>query len=275
MKRRLDINDHDQFNRWVWRSICLFRETSYLDDIQGVYPFGIAVPERMRDAERREVIHAHHARLVEELLELLKKRVKFPYDDPVWYLIKNVRGCSDNNPAQLNRIASSLFAMTSDEVVTRLESPPKINTQIGPMFGAWVRKRFTSLRAEEFIDAEEGIYVLEASEEEGKRFVETHLGQDLAKRPDLIAKVNTQYVIGEAKWIGQPGGNQGKQVEEVIQFCGSQRGNVRRIGIVDGFPWVLYNANGTLIESKEAVVIQESPYDMLSALLLEEYLRAH
>ena len=88
-----------------------------------------------------------------------------------------------------------------------------------------------------------------------------------------MAKANTQYVIGEAKWIGQPGGNQGKAVTEVLEFCQNQRGAIRRIGIVDGFPWALYKRTGALIKSKEAVLVQESPYDILSALLLENYLQ--
>ena len=48
---------------------------------------------------------------------------------------------------------------------------------------------------------------------------------------------------------------------------------MRRIGIVDGFPWAVYHASGRTIENKEAVMIQEAPYDILTALLIEEYLK--
>ncbi len=91
-------------------------------------------------------------------------------------------------------------------------------------------------------------------------------------RPDLIAKSGSHYIIGEAKWVGQPGGNQTKNIEEVLAFCNLQRGDIRRIGIIDGFPWAVYGTNGRLIESKEAVLVQESPFDILSALLLNDYL---
>ena len=101
-----------------------------------------------------------------------------------------------------------------------------------------------------------------------------YLDQNLAKRPDLIAKVNRQIIIGEAKWIGQqPGGNQEKQVQEVLNFCRHQRGNVIRIGVVDGFPWSVFNINHRLVNNKEAVNIQESEYDLVSALLLQAYLQ--
>lgn len=103
-------------------------------------------------------------------------------------------------------------------------------------------------------------------------FVNNQLKQNLKKRPDLVAKHNDIFVIGEAKWIGQPGGNQEKQVQEVINFCKDQRGRVLRVGIVDGFPWALHNNKGTLFENKENVNIQESEYNIFSALLLERFL---
>jgi hypothetical protein len=116
-----------------------------------------------------------------------------------------------------------------------------------------------------------GICILDASEEIGKQYINEILNQNLDKRPDLIAKVNNQLIIGEAKWIGQPGGNQEKQVQEVLKFCRNQRGDVIRIGVVDGFPWSLFNINHRLVNNKEAVNIQESEYDIVSAILLEEY----
>ena len=95
----------------------------------------------------------------------------------------------------------------------------------------------------------------------------------MAKRPDLVAKVNSTYVIGEAKWIGSPGGNQNKQVVEVINLCRNQRGKVIRVGIIDGFPWAVYKTNGQIINDKSCVLVQECEYDIVSALLLKEYLK--
>ncbi|HHT9131463.1 MAG TPA: hypothetical protein ACFYED_03150 [Candidatus Tripitaka californicus] len=272
MKRTIDIiKNPEKLNLWVRKSIELFKETAYLDNIQEVYPFESALPLRKEDEIRREIIQAHHNRNTERLLDVLIAQAKFPYEDPIWYLVKEVKDCARKNPQQIKRIAGILYSMTAEEALARLESPPKLNQQTGPMFGAWLRKNFESLAIEQFKSSDHGTFILEASEEEGKKFVGQVLKQDLEKRPDLVAKVNSQYIIGEAKWIGQPGGNQGKQVSEVLKFCGNQRGNVRRIGIVDGFPWALYKRNGRLINSKEAILVQESPYDILSALLLRDY----
>lgn len=272
MERIIDIETRpEDLNEWVRRSINLFKNSNYLDQILEVYPFQIAVPERLDAGIRRRIIAAHQGRRTEELIELLGRLTKFPYEDPIWYLLKNIEGCIDNNPRQIQRIADSLYSMTAEETVVRLEAAPKLNTQMGPMFNAWLRQNFNLLELDAFQRSTRGVCILDSSEEVGKEFINDNLRQNLAKRPDLIAKVNRQVIIGEAKWIGQPGGNQEKQVQEVLNFCRHQRGNVVRIGVVDGFPWSVFNINHRLVNNKEAVNIQESEYDMVSALLLQEY----
>lgn len=274
MKRNIDIeNEKHKLNLWVKKSIELFQETSYLDDIQSIYHFKMSTPQRLPNNVKRELYMAHYERDITRLLSLLTGQTKFPYEDPIWYMLKQVKDCFDKNPRQLKRIADALYSFTLDETILRLESPPKLNTQAGQMFRNWVYQKFPVLSKKEFMEVEEGIHLLGGSEEEGKTLVQSHLEQDVDKRPDLVAKAGTQYVIGEAKWVGQPGGNQTKQVTEVLDFCNKQRGNVRRVGIVDGFPWAIYHTNDRIIENKEAIMIQEAPYDILTALLIEEYLK--
>lgn len=272
MDRTINIeNNLNDLNDWIRKSIELFKNTNYLDQVLEVYPFQIAVPERIDESIRRRIIMAHQARRTNELIEILKGLTKFPYEDPIWYLLKSIDGCISNNPRQVQRIADSLYSMTAEETVVRLEAAPKLNTQMGPMFNGWLRRRFNLLGLDDFQSSTNGIFLLDASEEAGKAYINDRLNQNLDKRPDLIAKVNETIIIGEAKWIGQPGGNQEKQVQEVLKFCRSQRGNVIRIGIIDGFPWAIHNINRRLVNNKEAVTIQESPYDIISALLLEAY----
>ena len=275
MDRSIDIeNERDELNEWVLKSIELFEDTPYLDNILEVYPLQTARPERLEDRLRRRIISAHQGRRTRELIEILQTEVKFPYDEPLWFLIKNINGCLNNNPRQIQRIADSIYAMTAEETVIRLESAPKLNTQMGPMFTAWLRANFEMLNLDKFRESEEGIFVLNSSEEDGKNFVNNELHQDLRKRPDLVAKVNQTYIVGEAKWIGSPGGNQDKQVDEVLDFCRSQRGNVIRVGIIDGFPWAIEKTNGAIINFKTAGQVQESEYDIICSLLLEEYLES-
>jgi hypothetical protein len=275
MDRTIDIeNERAELNDWVLRSIELFENTAYLDNILNVYPLQSARPERLEDRLRRRIISAHQGRRTNELIQILQTEVKFPYDEPLWFLMKNIQGCLENNPTQIQRIADSLYAMTADETVFRLESAPKLNTQMGPMFTVWLRENFELLNLEDFQNSTEGVFILDSSEEDGKTFINDILNQNLRKRPDLVAKVNGTYIVGEAKWIGSPGGNQDKQVDEVLDFCRNQRGDVIRIGIIDGFPWAIKKVNNSIINFKAAVQVQESEYDIISALLLNEYLNS-
>ena len=273
MNRSIDIEEErGELNEWVLRSIELFESTPYLDNILDVYPLQSASPERLDDRLKRRIISAHQSRRTDELISILQSEVKFPYDEPLWFLMKNIQGCLENNPLQIQRIADSLYSMTADETVFRLESAPKLNTQMGPMFTNWLRENFNLLNIDDFTGSTEGIHILNSSEQDGKTFVNEVLNQDLEKRPDLVAKVNNTYIIGEAKWVGSPGGNQNKQVVEVLNLCRDQRGDVIRIGIIDGFPWATKNNVDNIINDKTVVQVQESEYDIISALLLNDYL---
>ncbi len=275
MDRSIDIeNNREELNEWVFRSVELFASTSYLDNILEIYPLYTARPERLDEHLKRRIIKAHQGRKTTALIEILRNEVKFPYDEPLWYLIKNIQGCLENNPQQFNRIADSLYSMTAEETVIRLESAPKLNTQMGPMFTKWLRNNFDLLNIDDFRESSKGIFILNSTEEVGKTFINDELNQDLIKRPDLVAKVNETYIIGEAKWIGSPGGNQNKQAVEVIDLCRNQRGDVIRVGIIDGFPWAIKKRNDEIINDKTCVQVQESEYDIISALLLNDYLNS-
>lgn len=273
MDRTIDIeNEKEALNEWVLKSIELFENTPYLDNLLEVYPLETAVPNHLEPRLKRRIITAHQGRRTADLIEILQGEVKFPYDEPLSFLIKEVIGCKDANPQQISRIANTLYAMTAEELVVRLESAPKINQQMGPMFTNWLRTRFRLLNIEDFQKSTRGIFVLSSSEEAGKNFVNNILNQDFRKRPDLVAKVNKTYIVGEAKWIGRSRGNQNNQVRDVLDFCRDQRGAVIRVGIIDGFPWATRKINGSIINDKVNVLVQEFPYDLLSALLLEDYL---
>lgn len=276
MKRTLDLNNKESFNEWIWKSMQLFHNTPYLDNILEVYNFTLKEPQRLDEVDRRKIVRMHQSRNTEELVKTLKELGTFPYDDPVWGILKRIEGCLENNPRQIKRIANNLYEMTAEETVVRLESPPKMSRQMGQMFRNWLFENFELLEINDFISSEEGIYVLSSSEDAALEFLREKYKQEVSKRPDMVAKVDNKYIIGEAKWISGAGGAQTKQVEEVLLFCSKQRGSLTRVGIVDGYPWAQYKdkEKGKVIRNKEAVKIQESAYDIVSALLLEEYLKS-
>ena len=273
MVRTIDIdNERDELNPWVLKSLDLFKDTPYLDNLLEVYPLLTGMPTHIDPVLRRRIVAAHQARRTNDLISILQGEVKFPYDEPLAFLMKEVEGCMESNPRQINRIANTLYAMTADELVFSLESAPKLNTQMGPMFTNWLRGKFDALPLERFERSTEGIFILDSSEEKGMNFINEIVNQNMKKRPDLVAKVNETYIVGEAKWIGRSGGNQNNQVRDVLGFCRNQRGDAIRVGIIDGFPWATRKTNGGLINEQANVSVQEFQYDVLSALLLEDYL---
>ncbi|MDI6402849.1 hypothetical protein QLX67_12650 [Balneolaceae bacterium ANBcel3] len=273
--RNIDITESlDHLNEWVRRSINEFNSDGYLDKIGEVYNYRIAQPERIKEELRRAIKIAHNNRNDVELIRLLSQLDKFPYDEPFWYLIKNATKFSNTNPSQIRRICETLYNMTDEEVIIRVESQPKLNQQTGPMFNNWLRAKFEVKNLNEFKASSVGFIILGESEEVGRKFLTEDLNQNVSKRPDLIAKVNDRYIIGEAKWIGQSGGNQYKSVAEVIKFCEYQRGNVLRIGIIDGYPWLTHNTNGNLIKDRICIEVQESTYNLMSSLLLVDYMES-
>lgn len=273
MKRTINISEEpEKLNTWVQKSIALFYSGGYLDKIGNIYNYSAGEPTRIEDDLRRQIRMAHNNKNDNQLLALLSRIGKFPYDEPFRYLLENVDGFLGSNPDQVKRISDTLYSMTDEEVIVRLESPPKLNQQTGPMFTNWLRTEFEVENLANFLESKEGIILLGESEEVGKNYLIDNLGQDVDKRPDLIMKVNERVVIGEAKWIGSSGGNQFKSVAEVINFCNKQRGDVQRIGIIDGYPWTLWTGDSKFSEDKICVSIQESTYNIMSALLLSDYL---
>lgn len=84
MERTIDVNNPENLNHWVRKSIELFSESGYLDKILEIYSFTISSPQRLENDNRRELISAHQSRDTKKLLSLLKNIKKFPYDDPVY-----------------------------------------------------------------------------------------------------------------------------------------------------------------------------------------------
>ncbi len=146
MERAINIEtERNELNEWIQKSIELFENTPYLDNLLEVYPLETAVPIHMEQRLKRRIISAHQGRKTNELIEILQSETKFPYDEPLAYLIKEVKGCLESNPIQIDRIANTLYAMTAEELIIRLESAPKLNTQMGPMFTNWLRSKFQLL----------------------------------------------------------------------------------------------------------------------------------
>ena len=111
--------------------------------------------------------------------------------------------------------------------------------------------------------------ILDGSDDVLKQYAIGNLGYSINKGLDFIARVNGTYVIGEAKWITTPGGNQDKSFQDAKTMIEDPNlnSNVIPIMILDG---VLYLAS----RGKLYLNLTENydEYNIMSALVLKEFL---
>ncbi|MDE1854599.1 MAG: hypothetical protein KGI38_12755, partial [Thaumarchaeota archaeon] len=212
-------------------------------------------------------------RLVESLLSLKK----FPFDDFYVGFLKLDDTAAYSNPQTVKRIASRLLSMDADGIIELAKQPKVANRQMGELFQNWlVRLPYPKVEEDEFKESDfvrdingkkRTILVYKGSRKEMKAFANTELDAAIAKEPDLLMKVNGQYLIGEAKFISAFGGHQARSLDDAIDtFLLSAKGDVSRVAILDGVMWLDR-------QTKECKKVRTVNADMMSALLLPRYLR--
>jgi hypothetical protein len=82
-----------------------------------------------------------------------------------------------------------------------------------------------------------------------------------------LFKKDSTYVIGEAKFLTTPGGEQDRGFDDASKFIKSKSGKGKRIALIDGYIW-LKSSKG--IYNK----IVKSNLDIFSALLLRDFIEA-
>ena len=93
------------------------------------------------------------------------------------------------------------------------------------------------------------------------------MGYDVDKGLDIVAKVDTRYVIGEAKFLTDFGGHQNAQFRDALALLKEYHGNAEAIAILDRVVWIRGGH-----KMFRTVTAQEKP--VLSALLLKEFLES-
>ncbi|MEA2069813.1 MAG: type II restriction endonuclease, partial [Asgard group archaeon] len=123
---------------------------------------------------------------------------------------------------------------------------------------------FPCLNYNDFVSTGEDA-ILIGSDNELMGFARERLNYNRQKGLDFVARINNEYIIGEAKFLTDFGGHQNAQVVDAMNTLRAQDVDARIIAILDG---VLY------IESNNKMhrIITGSDYDILSALVLREFL---
>ncbi len=240
----------------------------YLDKLSAVYPLQTNPSRPLPAIIKPRLKTAFEKKDSKTLIKLLIANAKvFPVKESYLGFLKAKPQAIDENPKTLNRIAKRLYSLGFDAMVKGAENPIETNRQLGPMFKNWLGQiGYPVLSESQFLASTTGIKLLAGSDAVLAKFAKHELGCKLSKGIDLVAKANEIYVIGEAKFLTTPGGEQNGGFADAYSVVSQTSGNAQRIAIIDGFVW-LQGAGGSTYRK-----IIDSNKDIMSALLLKDYL---
>ncbi|MDI9356446.1 MAG: hypothetical protein QM536_05420 [Chitinophagaceae bacterium] len=137
------------------------------------------------------------------------------------------------------------------------------------MFSRWIQNKslgIAPVNLETFLSNNDNA-ILGGNDAVLLAFAREKFGYNKGKGLDFIARFNKKYVLGEAKFITDIGGNQDKSFVDIISTINANYKGVVSIGIVDGIPWLINKSKYyTDITTKYA------NSNIMSALVLREFL---
>jgi len=154
-----------------------------------------------------------------------------------------------------------------EQLLQEATRPKETNRQLGSAFRSWLPSLgYPILEEDEFTKAK-GVAFLAGSDETLKEYAAKNLGCKLTKGIDILFKKDSVYVIGEAKFLTTPGGEQSGGFADASKLIKSKSGSAKRIALIDGYIW---------LKSKKGIhnKIVKSNLDIFSALLLKEFIEA-
>jgi hypothetical protein len=267
-------------NKWVKKSIKLSKSNFYLDNLLEIYPPEEIARELIVEEEApnlKKLFNEKNRReILKELIRLKSRGFKFPIENPYISFLSHYVAAIDKNPKLVNIITNELFKMNYVKLKKKLEAPKKASRRIGPMFRAWLKKKFKFVNQEKF-KKDNGLMFLSGNDEQLKEYamkqLKCKLGE-LSKGLDFVGKIRQKYIIGTAKFITDFGGSQSNQFYEAIRFIKETKSpqDIIVVAIVDGVAWL----EGTSKKGRKMQNILKNLKNdefCLSALFLQEFLK--
>jgi len=253
-------------NIWAKKTVQLAQSGDYLDRLHEIYP----VEPKPRVIAKEKIHEIEEAFKKKDKIKLIDKLLdleKFPYKDSYVAFLRKDRTAIQRNPQTINRIFLVLTSMGLQGVIQGVKSPKEANTRRGNSFISWLRKNFDFVGLDDFKKSKKGVIFLNASEKELMHYCNNELETGLQKRPDIVAKVDEKHVVGEAKFLSDFGGNQGRGFDDAIKVASNPARKAVKISLLDGIVWV---------ESKSGLFqsIKNSSLNVFSALLLRNFLQS-
>ncbi len=252
-------------NKWIKKSIEIANAPGYLDKLSKIYVMNVN-PGRPLDATVEQSIkRAFKDKNTKNLIKLLLEAEIFPVKDSYIGFIRAKKDAIDQNPETVERIGKRLYSLGLDKLIEEATRPIETNRQLGSAF----RKGLPSLgypilKEDEFIKAK-GVAFLDGSDKALKEYAGEHLGCKLTKGIDVLFKKDNTNVIGEAKFLTTPGGEQNGGFADASKLINSKGGCAKRIALIDGYVWLKSNKG---LHDK----IIKCNLDIFSALLLKEFI---
>lgn len=259
-------------NIWTKKSVEYAKNEDYLDRLFQVYPLAKNVNRPISKEKREKIKEAmdkkDHKQLI---LECLGAKV-FPIKDSYIGFLKRDKTALDRNPKTVKRIGEALMEMGYEKVIGEMERLAETNRQMGTAFSSWIEKGELGIpltkNPEEFRNSEENM-ILTASDSIRGDFARIYLGYGRNSGLDFLCRYDKKYIIGEAKFISDNGGNQNNQLSSAMSIFTSittvTKYEVIPIAILDG---VLYlEGNNKMFQT-----IKRNNNDVMSALFLKEFI---
>lgn len=262
-------------NAWAAKSEELVYSHGYLDRLGKIYLVEDAEDREVSPSLLESIREAYEENDDAELLRKLFRLKKFPINNPYVRLLQKLPDAMQQNPETVGMVARQVRRLTWHQLEGAIQAPIEANRQLGSRFTGWLRgHEYCFVEEDEFLRSSEGIVFLSGSDQVITDFAQGHLDyapyrdSDTPKRLDFLAKAGNIYVLGEAKFFGDTGGNQNNQLKDAMSLVESQDSLVhdaRAVAILDGAVWV----RGKSFMYR---TVSSTEHDVMSALLLPEYL---
>ncbi len=255
-------------NHWIEKSIEIVNSPGYLDRISEIYEMQINPQRPLPDSIVSELRKAFDKKDARRLIKLFIDNSEiFPVKDSYIGFLRIKEEAIDENPKTIQRIAERLYSLGFERMLQEGTRPIETNRQLGNAFKGWLPKLgYKIVDENEFLRNNNQILILKGSDKFLARFAKEELGCKLRKGIDFIIKKNGKYIIGEAKFLTTPGGEQNGGFADAESFIDEKSGKAIRIAILDGYIWLKTAGEG--LHQK----IKQSNDNIMSALLLKEFI---
>ena len=256
-------------NYWTNLSIEFANQKNYLDELFKIYP---TIPEGIRDIDVnlwQKVEESFNAKDNIALITNLLNLNLFPIKDSYVAYLKRDPDAMQRNPNTVNRLCGRLYEMGLDSMFEKSSEPKETNRQMGPLFKRWMLNGglgIIPVGKDEFQKGSQNA-ILNATDSEMKNWCAEYLNYTGNKGLDFVGRFNKQYVVGEAKFLTDYGGNQNNQFSVAMNTIQNKQIKAITIAILDGVLYIKSNAR-----MHRTLTTLSRKYNILSVLLLREFL---